>query len=275
MVQMEGHMNIIVCMKQVIDLEQIRIKPNTREPVTEGLPLLFGDFEKCALEEAVRIKEKHGGKVTAIAVGSPKLKDTIKEALAIGADEAIILTEPIFQDSDAMGSAHVLAKTIERIGDYDLILMGDSSADEYSGEIPPRVAELLDLPQVGFVREIEFLADSDQMPETKKLRVVRDLEDVLEVVDVELPAVIGVTSELNTPRLAPLSAILKASRKPLFEWSVDEIGVSLDEVGLNASKVEGLSNLAPVHDRKGIIFEDVEEGVEEVVKALQQEGALS
>jgi len=268
-------MNIIVCMKQVIDLEQIRIKPNTREPVIEGLPFLFGDFEKCALEEAVRIKEKHGGKVTALAVGSPKLRDTIKEALAIGADEAIILIEPIFQDSDAMGSARVLAKAIEKVGEYDLILLGDSSADEYSGEIPPRIAELLDLPQVGFVREIEVMTDNDQMPGTKKIRVVRDMEDALEVVEMALPAVVGVTSELNTPRLAPLSAILKASRKPLNEWGPDDIGVTADELGPKALVVEVLSNLAPIQDRKGINYQDVEEGVTEVVKALQQEGVLT
>jgi electron transfer flavoprotein alpha/beta subunit len=90
-----------------------------------------------------------------------------------------------------------------------------------------------------------------------------------------MPAVIGVTSELNTPRLAPLSAILKASRKPLHEWGLDDIGVTLNEVGANTSVVEILSNLAPVHDRKGIIYEDAEEGVEQVVKALQQEGVLS
>ena len=268
-------MNIIVCMKQVIDLEQIRIKPNTREPVIEGLPLLFGDFEKCALEEAIRIKEVHGGKVTALAVGSPKLRDTIKEALAMGADEAIILIDPIFQDSDAMGSARVLARTIEKVGEYDLILLGDSSADEYSGEIPPRIAELLNLPQVGFVREIEVVADNDQMSEPKKIRVARDMEDSLEVVEVDLPAVIGVTSELNTPRLAPLSAILKASRKPMHEWRSDDIGVTAEEVGARASVVEMLSNLAPIQDRKGIIYQDVEEGVIEVIKALQQEGVLT
>jgi electron transfer flavoprotein alpha/beta subunit len=268
-------MNIIVCMKQVIDLEQIRIKPNTREPVIEGLPLMFGDFEKCALEEAVRIKEKHGGKVTALAVGSPKLRDTIKEALAIGADEAIILTDSTFQESDAMGSARVLAKSIEKIGEYDLILLGDSSADEYSGEIPPRIAELLDLPQVGSVRELELLAENDQTDNAKGIRVVRDLEDALEVVELDLPAVIGVTSELNIPRLAPLSAILKAGRKPLHEWGPEDIGITADEVGVNASTVEVLSNLAPIQDRKGIIYEDVEEGVAEVVKALQQEGILT
>lgn len=268
-------MNIIVCMKQVIDLEQIRIKPNTREPVIEGLPLLFGEFEKCALEEAVRIKDNHGGKITALAVGTPKLRDTIKEALAIGADEAIILSDPIFQGSDAMGSARVLAKSIEKIGEYDLILLGDSSADEYSGEIPPRIAELLDLPQVGFVRELEFISDGDSTANAKTIRAVRDMEDALEVVELDLPAVIGVTSELNTPRLAPLSAILKASRKPLHEWGPEDIGVTADEVGVNASVVEVLSNLAPIQDRKGIIYDDVEEGVAEVVKALLQEGVLT
>ena len=122
-------MNIIVCMKQVIDLEQIRIKPDTRQPVIDGLPVLFGDFEKCALEEAVRIKENHGGKVTVLAAGSPKLRDTIKEALAMGADEAVILIDPVFEGADAMGSARVLAKAIEKLGEYDLILLGDSSAD--------------------------------------------------------------------------------------------------------------------------------------------------
>jgi electron transfer flavoprotein alpha/beta subunit len=255
-------MNIIVCMKQVIDLEQIRIKPDSRQPVVEGLPFLFGDFEKCALEEAVRIKEKHGGKVTALAAGAPKLKDTIKEALAIGADEAVILTDPAFQDSDTMGSARLLAQAIAKIGEYDLILLGDGSADNYSGEVPPRLAELLGLPQVASVREIEVLEG--------RVQAVRDLEDALEVVEVDLPAVIAVTSELNTPRLPPLSAILKAGRKPLHTWGPQDVGVTADEVGAAASAVEVLSNLAPVQDRKGIMVEDEAA----LIKALQQGGVL-
>ncbi len=259
-------MNIIVCMKQVVDLEQIRIKADTRQPVLDGLPLLFGDFEKCALEEAVQIKEKHGGKVTAVAAGTAKLKDTIKEALAIGADEAVILTDPAFEGADAGGSARLLAKVIEKIGEYALILLGDGSADNYSGEVPPRLAELLNLPQAGSVREVEVLAGA--------VRVVRDLEDALEVLEVDLPAVISVTSELNTPRLPPLSAILKAGRKPLHSWGSDDLGVKAEEVGAPAALVEVVSNLAPVQDRKGIVFEDPEEGIIELVKALEQEGVL-
>jgi electron transfer flavoprotein beta subunit len=169
----------------------------------------------------------------------------------------------------------VLAKTIEKMGEYDLVLLGDSSADEYSGEIPPRIAELLGLPQVGFVRGIEVVVNDDRAAEVNKIRVVRDMEDALEIIEVDLPAVIGVTSELNAPRLAPLSAILKASRKPLHEWTPDDIGITAEEVSAQASVVEILSNLAPIQDRKGIIYQDVEEGVKEIIKALQQEGVLT
>jgi electron transfer flavoprotein beta subunit len=259
-------MNIIVCMKQVVDLEQIRIKADSRQPVLDGLPVLFGDFDKCAVEESVRIKEKQGGKVTAVAAGTTKLKDTIKEALAIGADEAIILTDAAFQGSDTMGSARLLAKAVEKIGEYDLILLGDGSADNYSGQVPPRLAELLNLPQVGSVREMEVL--------DTKVRAVRDLEDALEVVEVDLPAVISVTGELNTHRLPPLSAILKAGRKPVHTWGPDDLDITADSLGKAASTVEVLSNLAPLQDRKEIVFEDAEEGVVELVRALQREGVL-
>jgi electron transfer flavoprotein beta subunit len=160
----------------------------------------------------------------------------------------------------------LLAKAVAKIGEYDLILLGDGSTDNYSSEVPPRLAELLDLPQVGAAREIEVLAGA--------VRATRDLEDALEVVEVDLPAVVAVTSELNTPRLPPLSAILKAGRKPLHVWGPDDVGITTDEVGPAASVVEVLSNLAPVQNRKGVIFEDPEEGVGELVKALQQEGVL-
>ncbi len=259
-------MNIIVCMKQIVDLEQIRIKADSRQPVLDGLPVLFGDFDKCALEESVRIKEKQGGKVTAVAAGTAKLKDTIKEALAIGADEAVILTDAAFQGSDTMGSARLLAKAVEKIGEYDLILLGDGSADNYSGQVPPRLAELLNLPQVASVREMEVLDN--------KVRAVRDLEDALEVVEVDLPAVISVTGELNTPRLPPLSAILKAGRKPVHTWGPDDLEIAVDSLGKAASTIEVLSNLAPLQDRKEIVFEDAEEGVVELVRALQREGVL-
>lgn len=266
-------MNIIVCMKQVIDLEQIRIKPDTREPVLEGLPVVFGDYEKSALEEAVRIKEQFGGKVTVLAIGSPKLKETIKEALAIGADEAIIITDPALQGKDATSSATLLARAIDKLGEWDLTLMGDSSADEYSGEVPPRVAEILNTPSVVGVREVQVLTEGGS--QTRQIQVVRDMENVLEVLQVDLPAVIGVTSELNTPRLAPLSAILKAGRKPLNEWGPEDLDLTNVEFDIQKSLVNEIRNLAPVQDRKGIIYDDPDSAVAELINALRQEGVLA
>jgi electron transfer flavoprotein beta subunit len=263
-------MHIIVCMKQIVDLAKMRIKPDTREPVLEGLPVRFGDFEKNALEEAVRIKERRGdAHVTAVAVGSPKLKDTIKEALAIGADEAVILTDPLFEGSDEMGTARTLAKVIQKIGEYDLILLGEGSTDDHTGQVPLRLAELLGLAQVAYVRELEVL-------DGKRIRAVRDLEDALEVVEVNLPAIVSVTAELNQPRLPPLTAILKAARKPTKTWGPGDIGVTPGEVGAVASSITVLSNLAPVQQRKEIIFEgDVDDAVNELLKALEREGALA
>ena len=151
-------MHIVVCMKQVIDLEQLRIRPETREPVLDGLPVLFGAFDKNALEAAVQIGEAdESTKVTVVASGSPKLTDTVKEALAMGADEAVLLIDPAFEGADAGGSARLLAAAIHKLGDVDLVLLGEGSDDEYSGQIPSRIAELLNVPQITYVRELDVL----------------------------------------------------------------------------------------------------------------------
>jgi len=263
-------MHIVVCLKQIPDLEKIRIKPDTREPVLEGVPVRFGDWDKCAVEEAVRIKEKQAEvKVTAVAVGSPKLKDTIKEALAIGADEAVILTDRAFEGSDEAGTARTLAGVVEELGGCDLILLGEGSSDDHSGQVPSRLAELLGLPQVTYVRELEVLAGG-------RLRAVRDLEEALEVVEVDLPAVVSVTGEINTPRLPALTAILKAARKPTQTWGPADIGVAPDRVGAAAAAVAVLSNLAPAQQRKEVMLEGTaDEVVDELLKALEREGVLA
>ena len=260
-------MQIVVCLKQIPDLQQIRIKRDTREPVLEGVPLLFGDMDKNALEEAVRIVEKGGGKVTALALGSSKLRDTIKEALAMGADEAILLIDPVFAGSDTATTAKILAKAIEKT-EYDLILCGEGSTDNYSGQVPSRLAEMLGLPQVTYVRQLEFTEEG--------LRASRDMEEALEIVEASLPALVSVTSEINEPRLPSLIQILKAAKKPLQEWTCEDLGLSADEVGEEASSLEIISNLAPEQERKNITLEGgVEEAVEQLIDALTREGVIA
>lgn len=259
-------MNIIVCMKQVPDLQQIRIKE--RKPVLEGVPLIFGDMDKNALEEAVRIKEKVGtGKVTVLALGPAKLKDTIKEALAIGADEAVLLMDPAFAGSDSVATAKALAKAIQKMGGYDLILCGEGSTDNYSGQVGPRLAELLDLPQITYVRELE-VADG-------KIKAVRNMEESFEVVEADLPAVVTVAAEINTPRLASLKQILQAARKPVQTWAPADLGLAGEEVGAKGAAVEVLSNLAPETARKQVVFKgELDEVIGNLVDALIKEGVL-
>ncbi len=261
-------MHIIVCMKQVPDLEKIRIKADTREPVLEGVPLRFGDFDKNALEEAVRIKEKLGdAKVTVVSIGTTRLKDGIKETLAIGADEAVILTHPLFEGSDATGTACVLARVIQKLGACDLIMLGEGSTDDHTGQVPPRLAELLGLPAVTYVREVSLQGQG--------LRATRDLEDALTVVECPLPAIVSVTGEINTPRLPPLTAILKAARKPTRTWEPADIGITSADAGAQASMIRTLGNLAPAKQRKAIIFEGApNEAVDELLRALEREGVL-
>lgn len=259
-------MNIIVCMKQIPDLQQIRIKE--RKPVLEGVPLIFGDMDKNALEEAVRIKEKMGsGKITALALGPAKLKDGIKEALAIGADEAVLLMDPAFAGSDTVATAKALAKAIQKIGGYDLILCGEGSTDNYSGQVGPRLAEMLDLPQITYVRQLE-VADG-------KAKAIRNMEESFEVVETNLPALVTVAPEINQPRLASLKQILQAARKPVQTWTPADLGLAAEEVGEKGIAVEVLSNLAPETARKQVVFKgELDEVIGNLVDALTKEGVL-
>ncbi len=262
-------MDIIVCMKPVPDLDKIRIKPDTREPVLEGVPLKFGDFEKNALEAAVQLKEVYGATVVALTVGPAKLTELILEALAVGADEVLHVTDAAFGSAGSAATALALGAAIRRLGRGDLVLMGEGSADNYSGQVISRLAELLDWPQVTYVRQLSVDAAAG------RLRAVRDLEEVLEEVEVDLPCVVSVTSELNTPRLPPLTAILRARQKPVTTWSPGDLNLDSGALEASLSLVTMLNNLAPAQDRKQVLYEgDLDSAVDELVATIRREGVL-
>ncbi len=225
---------IIVCLKQIYDLGQIRIDTSKR-PVTEGSARKISDFDKNALEEALRIKEKHGGNVLALIGGT---KDAAKEALAMGADEAFIYqyTEGI----DPLGTASILGAFIQTIK-YDLILCGEASIDEYLFQVGPRLAQALGIPVLTYARKME-LKDGD-------IIVERELENRYEVSKAKLPALVTVTKEINQPRIPTLLHILGASKKKITEMSPMK-----PEVG-----VETLRILAVEMKRKEVIVKDIEE----------------
>lgn len=254
-------MNIIVCVKQTVDLQQVRIRKETREPVLENIPLTIGNIDKNALEEAVRIRDKVGGKVIAVSAGSNELTDTMKEALAMGADEAIMVVSPDFEGADSGVAAAALAKAIAKVEEYGIILLGEGSADNYSGQVGPRLAEILDLPQVTYVKALEVESDT--------LKATRSLDDCFETVEAGLPVVVSVVSEINEPRIPSVTQILKAGRKPKQVFTPEDLGIEITR------SISTLSNLAPEQDRKRILFQEgADKDAACLVAALEAEGLV-
>ena len=231
-------MKIAVCVKEIYNLEQVKIVRETREPILD-VPKKLDDLSRNALEEAIKIREKLGGEIVAISAGSPELRKTIKEALAMGADRAAIVTD--FTESSPESATLVLSRILEK-DSYDLILLGDASSDDYSGQMASRVAETLDLPQITFVSEIREVSDG-------KITCVRDMDDYIEVVESDLPCVVSVTNEINEPRIPALKDILKASKKPVENFSLQDLGIEISR------SYEIVENLAPAVDRKQEVIE--------------------
>jgi electron transfer flavoprotein beta subunit len=226
-------MDIIVCIKQIYDLGQIKVDTTTKYPITEGVARKISDFDKNALEEALRIKEKHGGNVLALIGGT---KEAAKEALAMGADEAVIYSA----DSDSLGTATILAEIIQKMK-YDLILCGEASIDEFSFQIGPRLAQALGIPVLTYARKME-LKDNEVVVE-------RNLENRYEIAKARLPALVTVTKEINEPRIPTLLQILGASKKKITEISLEK-----QEAGIETLRVTAIEM-----KRKEVILKDIEE----------------
>ena len=257
-------MEIFVCVKTNPDLQMVRIK--NREAVTEAVPYKLGDLEKNALEAAVTMRDAAGGKVTALclAEGNRKAAEGIKEALAMGADEAVVIDDPALAAPDPAAVAAALAAAVKKIGACDLLLFGEGSTDNYTGQVGARVAELLGLPQIGYARKIEAAGGA--------IRCERSMDDMIETLKAPLPVAVTVVSEINEPRIPGLMQIMKAKSKPLQVWALADLGLDAAAV---APTREIVSNLAEEQDRKHILFEGTAaEKADAFVNALVKEGVL-
>ncbi len=259
--------NIIVLVKQVLQTADLKVDKNTKTIMTQGVPRVISETDKNAIEEAVRLKEKHGGKITAISLGPPEAKEALREALAMGADEACLLTDPLFEGSDAHATANVLAAAVTKILDYDLIICGAYSEDLFAFQIGPRLAEMCNLPQLTYATKITL--------EAGKVIVERDLENERQIVESPLPCLVSVVREINEPRLPTLMAIMAASKKPTNTWTAADLSLGADELGFNGSLVEVLRSTVSVGERKRMMLQgEPKEISAKLAKALVQEGVL-
>ncbi len=255
-------MDIVVCVKTNPDLQMVRIKDRVAQ--TEGVPYKIGDLERNALEAAVVLRDAVGGKVVALclAEGNRKAAEDIKYALAMGADEAVVVDDPALSAPDQAAVAAALAAAVKKIGTCDLLLFGEGSSDNYTGQVGSRVAELLGVPQIGYARKVQA--------EDGVVRCERSMDDMLETVEAPLPAAVTVVSEINEPRIPGLMHIMKAKSKPMQTWSLADLGVDAP-----APVREIVSNLAEEQDRKHVLFEgSAAEQADAFVNALIKEGVL-
>lgn len=250
---------IAVLVKMAPDVSQLKIDKETRQPKMQGLPWKVSDFDKHAVEAAVKLKEAgQADKVVAFTYNpGSEGKNLIKEPLAMGCDEAVIVTGP---PTDGIGTAKVLAKAIEAEGGADLIFAGEVSIDRVAGETGPRVAALLGIPSLYNVQEVQGF-------EGGTLKAVRD-GDPSEVCEVPAPCVCTMNDELNHPRLPALMQILQAGKKPIKEVTVEDLGVEGLEVRMKMT-----ANQAPKQDRKQVILEG-DDAVDQLVGHLKKEGVV-
>lgn len=257
----------VVLLKDVVDLQELKIDPITRQPLIDGMKRRLGDLDKRALELAINLKEVHGGEIIALSMGTSKTKTALLEALAMGADSAIIVNEESLIGIDSLATSIVLKAVLEKISEYDLIICGEMSLDSLSAQMGSRLSKLLDLPHMAYVKKVSLEKDT--------LRAVRDLEDVDEVVEVNLPALVSVVREINEPRIPSLRNIMGAKRKPVNDIDIASLGLSVE--GIRAISSIILLNIeAPIVERKQIHIqaESVEETAEKLAEALLNEGVM-
>lgn len=263
-------MNIIVCLKQVPDTEtQIKIAPDGKSIVTSDIKWIMNPYDEFGVEEALRLKEKFGGEVTVVGLGPKRVTESIRTALAMGADKGILVNDGALEGSDSLATARALAAVIKNL-DYDLIFTGQRGVDDDMGVVGAGLAEFLGIPNLSVVVKIEVAEDG------KSVRVHRPVEGQTLVIESSLPALITAQKGLNEPRYASLPGIMKAKKKPLEEKTLADLGLDPGEVGEGARKLKVLELTPPPERKAGRIIEGEtpQQKAAELAKLLHEEAKV-
>ena len=239
---------ILVCAKQVPDTNVIKINPKTGTLIRDGVPSILNPDDANALEEALKIKDKHPDThITVVTMGPPQANDLLFECIAMGADEGILVSDRAVGGSDTWATSNTLDAAIKKIGEFDLILAGRQAIDGDTAQVGPQIAEKLHLPQVTYVEEFNI---DDNM---KDITVKRQLEDGYEIIKIQTPCMLTAIKELNTPRYMSMKGIF--GEKKMTTWNAKDIEVDLNTVGLEASPTNVFRSFTPAPKGKGVILE--------------------
>ena len=257
-------MNIIVCIKQVPDATEVKINPETNTLMRDGVASIINPFDLYAIEEAIKLKELHGGKVTAITMGPPQAEEALRDSIALGVDEIILLSDRKFAGADTWATSLTLAAAIRKLGEYDIILMGQQAIDGDTAQVGPGVAAHLEIPQLCFTRKIESIIDG-------KLIGQRLMEDGYDRVELPIPAVLTVVKEINVPRLPSLRGKRNARKAELTTWSAADLNLDEKDIGLNGSPTQVVGIFTPKFDKKVEKFEgEPAEAVDLIIRRLKE-----
>jgi len=257
-------MNVVVCLKQVPGTTKVQIDPQTNTLIRRGIESITNPFDTYALEEGVRIKERCGGKVIAVSMGPPQAEEMLREAISLGADEAILLSDSAFAGSDTWATAYTLSRGIDKLGQCGLIICGRQTVDGDTGQVGPELAEMLGIPFIAYVSEVEEISDG-------YMRLQRMVEEGYEVMEISLPAVISVVKEINVPRLPSLRGLAKAKSAVIPVWATPELGIDKAMVGLSGSATKVIKIFFPQRAYKGEIFQGgLESQLDSLVERLRE-----
>ena len=263
-------MNIIVCLKQVPDTEsQIKIASDGKSIVSDDFKWIMNPYDEYCVEEGLRLKEKLGGEVTVVGLGPKRVSESIRTALAMGADKGVLVIDDALDGSDSLATSKALAAVIKDM-EYDLILAGQRGVDEDMGLVGSGIAEFLNIPQLSLITKVEVSEDG------KTVKVNRPVEGEVLVIESSLPALITAQKGLNEPRYASLPGIMKAKKKPFEEKGLSDIGLDAADVGEGARKLKIIELTLPPARTEGKIVEGEtpEEKAAELARLLHEEAKI-
>jgi len=268
-------LNLIACIKSVPDPRssfKSEMDPKTgtvRRLADEiGIPRVIGPLDRNALEAALRLKELAGGRVRAMTMDSPAAEEALREALAWGADEAILISDPAFAGADTLATARSLAAAIRKCGPFDMVLCGAWSYHGNTGQVGPQLAAMLDVAHIPFVTHFEFVSDT-------RVRARSEWEGEYAIAEAGLPLLITVNETINQPRHATLMGIMGARGREILHWDAATLGLPADTVGLagSPSRVTGIALMSTAR-KKEVMRGDPEAVVGQLLEKLRQEGVL-
>jgi len=257
-------MHFVVCIKQVPNTADVKINPETNTLMREGVEAIVNPFDMYAIEEALRLKSKLGGKVTALSMGPPQAEAALREAIAMGVDEGVLVTDRAFAGSDTWATSYTLSLALRKLAPFDLILCGKQASDGDTAQVGPGIAAHLDLPQITYVRKIEEL-------DAGRIVAQRLLESGYEVIEAPLPCLLTVVKEINEPRLPSLKGKLAAKKAVIARWGAAELQADPAKLGLEGSPTKVVRIFTPPPRSGGrILTGELEQTVPELAEKIRE-----